>query len=471
MRRRQQGVGGFLIAVVLLFAIAGLVAALSLYFRRSGGDRDAAVGTGLIAARDALDQFAATERRLPCPADPGGTTGVAVPDVASAICTFPAGTLPWRTLGLRSEQALDSAGNRISYRVYTGTAGSLTQADGPSMLNCDTDENWPQGRTAVVGSAGGLCRTTLDTSPAEYLVGKGLLVTDMGTAYTDAAYVLISHGSTGRGAFTAAGVQRTAPASADEIANTTAAGPYIRKAASTGLPETDANFFDDVVVYARLGDLSRRARLEARNWPDVAPLPPGATRFDLATVSARPGVTVSATDTETGQVTIDFGPVAVVGVAGGSIAEISFASPGGTGGLGVTVGANPKMTWGEGEWLIFLFDDMGSKFGITLNDFGTFSQSGTTMTERVALYFYRNGNPVATLVRNACRADGQLASFDIAVGTNYDAVIVAPIASTGTAAGSPVTGDTGFLIAEVRTCGNSDPNCRTGLSSAANTCP
>lgn len=469
MKRRQQGVGGFLIAVVLLFAIAGLVAALSLYSRRSGGDRDAAVGTGLTAARDALEQFAATERRLPCPADPGGTTGVAAPDAASAICTFPTGSLPWRTLGLRAEQALDSAGNRISYRVYTGNAGSLTQADGPSMLNCDTDENWPQGRTAVVGSAGGLCRATQDTTPAEYLLGKGLSVTDMGTAYTDAAYVLISHGSTGRGGFTAAGVQRSAPANADEIANTTAAGPYIRKAASTGLLETDANFFDDVLVYARLGDLARRARLEARNWPDIVPLPPGATRFDLATVAARPGVTISGTGT--GQSVIDFGPVSVVGVASGSLAEISFASPGGTGGLGVTVGANPKMTWGESEWLIFIFDDMGSKFGMTLSDFGTFLQAGTTMTETVAMYFYRNGNPVATLVRNACRADGQLASFDIDVGTNYDAVIVAPIASTGISGGTPVTGDTGFLIAEVRTCGNSDPNCRTGLSSAANTCP
>ena len=128
------------------------------------------------------------------------------------------------------------------------------------------------------------------------------------------------------------------------------------------------------------------------------------------------------------------------------------------------------ITWSEREWLGLLFDTTFRKFGITLNEFRIFSQSGVQMAERVAFYFYRNSNPVGSFTRAACRSDQGLASFDIDVGTNYDAVIIEPLASTGVSSGSTVTGDSGFLVSELRTCGATEAFCRTFLSTPENSC-
>ncbi len=68
--------------------------------------------------------------------------------------------------------------------VYPTTAGASTTATGgASMVNCDTDND-----TNPVPPVGvdlnGLCRTDHATTQAQFLTGKGLAVTDFGTATT-----------------------------------------------------------------------------------------------------------------------------------------------------------------------------------------------------------------------------------------------------------------------------------------------
>jgi type II secretory pathway pseudopilin PulG len=212
MRKREEGAGGALIAVILVLIALVIVAVSSMNRTASANaDRDQTI-TRLATASAALESYAGVQLRLPCPANPTVDTGVEVPN-GVAGCQFGAGTLPWKTIGMRRDDSFDSWGRKISYRVYTGNAGSLTQPGGASMANCDTFEAFPGGATPTAGNSGGLCRPDPPTSnpadrtttPAQFLAGKGLTLTDFGTVHNDVAYVLISHGVTGLGSLHATG--------------------------------------------------------------------------------------------------------------------------------------------------------------------------------------------------------------------------------------------------------------------------
>ena len=57
--------------------------------------------------RAALHAFVATQGRLPCPAAGALDAGLAVPPTAVDLCTNRDGTVPWVSLGLRADDALD----------------------------------------------------------------------------------------------------------------------------------------------------------------------------------------------------------------------------------------------------------------------------------------------------------------------------------------------------------------------------
>jgi len=99
----------------------------------------------------ALKRFVARNRRLPCPA--WGTAALTAPQGAeeqvaaggdscehAPVAGAEAGVVPWRTLGLAPEDALDRWGRRLSYRVYDAPMGDMTAspvdpafADGEGM--------------------------------------------------------------------------------------------------------------------------------------------------------------------------------------------------------------------------------------------------------------------------------------------------------------------------------------------------
>jgi type II secretory pathway pseudopilin PulG len=472
-RARQCGASAVLILLVLVLLLVGFAAAYTLKRIGSSGDERDDTLKRLNAAAAALERFAAANGYLPCPANPTLATGVA--DVASAKkCNHgDDGTIPWATIGLTSDAGLDGWGRKISYRVYTGGAtgkGSLTQPRGVNMVECDITDPTPGDV-----DADGLCVSNPDpyqrsTTRASFLAGKGLGITDYGTAHGDAAYVLISHGATGLGAWTIAGTQLDMPNGAERN-NTRETGPFTIQAFSD--PDTSATagtHFDDLLVYATISDLVKRIGLEAREWPETST---SSVVLTKANVQAATGTTVAPSG-DTGSASVDFGNARISGFTGTNTAtDVSWdqnASGGGTGGIGViNGGTGVLMSSNAGEWLRVDLTSAALTFAITLDNFGTYSLAGTTYSEKVELRFYNGSTQVGSTVTLAgCRADGDLASFTtLAPGAAFTSIDIVPVGATGSPSG---TSDSSLLVAEIQACDVSASTCKTSLWTGANKC-
>jgi hypothetical protein len=449
--------------VIVLLGAMAIFAAISLMFRSTSATATSSqTVAGFATASAALEQFASTAARLPCPADPSADTGDAVPPGPNPTCTFPAGTIPWRTIGMSREDALDAWGWKIGYRVYTGNAGSLTQAEGASLVHCDTNPALPAGKTPLVGNSGGTCRPTHNTRHTDFLVGKGLTVTDFGTAHSDVAYVLVSFGPSGNGGYTSAGLQKQPPPTNDhELANTTATGPFVARASTTtGLQPASANFFDDVLFYRKLTDFVKGANLSARDWPDAL----AGGRFDTATLAGTLGSAPSYGDL--GTATLYLANAHVVGFDASGNQNLSFAQSGSNEGLGVVGGgSNTLSSNGAGEGIRIQMALPARRFAITLNHFGTGDFIIFPYAERVQLTFLNGATTVDTIVKPGCRADGGLASYSVTASGDFNKVEIRPLVST------LFFIDSAFYLSEFQTCAAGASPCTTSLATAANTCP
>jgi hypothetical protein len=477
MTRSQQGVSLLAVAVILAIAMAALVAFLGAFRSTSQSARGAEGAASLASIKVALAQFASSNGRLPCPAIPTADTGDADPPNASATCNSPMGTVPWKTIGLRREESIDPWGFKISYRVYTGAQGSLTQQDGASAVKCECDdaacESTPVAKTAVgAGNSGGLCAdpantvaTTYATPQQAFLNLKGLAVTDFGRAEL-AAYVLISHGPSGRGGYTASGTATAAPGNPVEIANMQAAGPFTAAAPmTTNLSPDDPAYFDDVIAYERLADLIRRANLGARDWPEPAPPIVASYTLDNATVAAAVGHAVAAGTL--GTATLNLGNATLTSSAGRNLA---FDTSGATDSIGVAGNGNLISSIAN-EYVRVGFNSKATQLGVTFRTLGTFNAAGNPYTERVQLTFYDGAAVVGSpLIESGCRgqnAAGGLTSFAINVGIAFDSVEVRPILATPVAGTQPSS----IGLAAFKACTAAQPICASDLAAAGNTCP
>lgn len=217
--RYQGGLVALLLAVAILTTVATTLVIRQANAVRSSGNKISLTNERLEAIRLGLVNFVAVNGRLPCPEPYASVTGAALPQGSSIDCgvplaaNAPSGAVPWKDLGLLSSDVLDGWGRKISYRVFSGGA---------------------------IGVAGKLI--TVD----DPLVPPPLLA--------DKAFVLISHGETGYGAWSARGIQSAfAPVNAQELANAGNLLAYYRRNfsgyASPPLPPTDPAFFDDHLIY------------------------------------------------------------------------------------------------------------------------------------------------------------------------------------------------------------------------------
>jgi prepilin-type N-terminal cleavage/methylation domain-containing protein len=203
------------------------------------------------AVRDAMVGYFAQNHRFPCP-DAGsnvGNTGRdgledrAVggpnPDPASA-CVGAMGTVPYVTLGLSRDQALDAWGNFISYRLTTAPAWHLSATFAR-----------PAPPAAPVCNPAGIV--------APPLAGLGVFSSPTVVQTNAAAWVLISHGRNGLGAWNT-GPNNTSrndlPTGADELANT-----QLVPAAPAGyraypFSDVELNPMDDLIIPMVVGELN-----------------------------------------------------------------------------------------------------------------------------------------------------------------------------------------------------------------------
>lgn len=183
--------------------------------------------------KTALLNFMSRNYRLPCPAvanlvssnanygveaaNPGTCTGVT--GFGGGSTRNVRGIIPWKSLGLTDETAIDGYGRRFTYQVLRNQT-NLTQ-DTVSGL---------QGNISIFDAAGG---------------------TQINPNYPAVAIVL-SHGSNGRGAYLPGSGRRMAvPATADEAENTDNDTNFVQKGYST----LDTNPFDDILLWLEPGEL------------------------------------------------------------------------------------------------------------------------------------------------------------------------------------------------------------------------
>ena len=327
------------------------------------------------------------------------------------------------------------------------------------MVHCDKVEPTPAG-----ASAAGLCLPTHDTTEAQFLSGKGLALNDFGTSVTDAAYVLISHGPSGLGAYTASGTQKPPlPSSADETSNL-GGGPFVAKAAVSTVSPEDTAHFDDVLAYRRLLDFVRRANLSARDWPES-----GATYADVtvntATVSTALGTTPSYGDL--GQATLNFQNATVTGLNSGGTQNLSFDGVNSVEGIGTSggsVGSANALSSDAGEGVRIVFPLKARQLAVTFNQFGRLTGTPGNPHEQAEFAFFDGATTVLTVTKQGCKPDGGIATFSIDALADFDRVeIRARTASDGTSV-------TQFFLSQIKTCAPAVA-CTTSMSLPGNSCP
>jgi prepilin-type N-terminal cleavage/methylation domain-containing protein len=244
----------------------------------------------------ALTNYVAVNKRLPCPADGTGSVGAgsegtrdAAQDCANSQF---AGVVPWIAIGLAQADIEDGWYRRITYRAAFG----LTRDSALDMSWCD-----PAGTKSVPSTTdtsgtappGGRCWATCVgsdlatcTAPSAYLAGKGFDIRDgagitltmSGASSTGAAYVLISHGENGYGAYDTNGTYIAAAAVgvAGDIEAFNINGPAVGVTAAiptsantfrdAGFSEgAVATYFDDVLVRPSVFSVIQRAQLGPRS--------------------------------------------------------------------------------------------------------------------------------------------------------------------------------------------------------------
>ena len=285
------------------------------------------------------------------------------------------------------------------------------------------------------------------------------------------AYVILSHGSTGYGGYTVSGDRLDMPHDASkEKDNINATGDFFILAHSDNDIEASVkDHFDDLLVYRRLDDLIRRIGLYARDWPELGA---GAsdTVFNAATVSAAIGATIApGASIDLGRTSLTVAGATVTGESGTSTpTNLSFDGTGAVGGIGVSTGGSNMIQSSANEFLRIDFAEGWKRFGITLSDFGTYSG---TFIEKMELRFYLDGVPVGTpfpFVKNACNADGGLASFAVPVDSIFNRVDIVPVPAANS---SGPAGITAFLVVELAACSSTSTACLTTTDAPANHCP
>ncbi len=255
----------------------------------------------LQAIETALAGYVSVNGRLPCPAngnlvvtDPlaGSEVRDANGDCTSgnvAIADQRTGVVPWTTIAITEADASDSNLRRITYRVAYG----LTRNGSMDFTNCDpagTGAANTSGTSSLPGCTAACLATCLTSCAANTMAlctppsavlpaGRGILVrNDVATSATvviqmdtsvtptqGAAYVLISHGRQGTGAYNrGSGVLLSGSSGTKEAQNANnqvMAGWY---AIDTNISETnDANHFDDLILRPSI----MRVVLQAQRGP------------------------------------------------------------------------------------------------------------------------------------------------------------------------------------------------------------
>ena len=239
------------VAVVLFIVTLVMSGIISLFNAMVVNQKIEATKVKQEAIKTALISFIARNYRLPCPAlatlaagatnegieaaSPGTCTGI--PISGSAPNQVVTGVIPWVTLGLTAEAALDAYANRFTYQVVLSTTG-LTATTISGLT----------GRITIHGAGLGILGAAPTGNQTNDCSG-GATVNPCA-----AVAVIVSHGKNGYGAYTRTGIQipfDSGITGNDARENANGDSMFVIKDYSGN----DANPFDDSVMALTASDL------------------------------------------------------------------------------------------------------------------------------------------------------------------------------------------------------------------------
>jgi prepilin-type N-terminal cleavage/methylation domain-containing protein len=289
--------GFTLIEIVVVLFILGVAISMAAAITSAltASQRLSTTTARMQAIDAAIVQFVMQQKRLPCPADGRTASGQASAgveqrsntghcNIAGVADNVQHGVVPWVSLGLSESDATDGWNRRFTYRIQPALAADASL----DATACD-----PMATVVPLSSttscAGGCPSTNsaLCTSPYNFVYGKGLEVRNFDgtsklmdpsptvatTPPTGAAYVVISSGPTGGGAYLGSGELATSTTTdstplgeAKNYANVGyAAGTtyYVDAAISEG--SGTSTHFDDIVSRPALLTVINKAGLAPRS--------------------------------------------------------------------------------------------------------------------------------------------------------------------------------------------------------------
>ena len=289
MPRSARPEGFTLVEIAVVIVVLSLLLAMMAGIATAmlGQQRREATRQRLAGVETALALFVSQNQRLPCPANGtlagtdanAGLEQIATPGLPAAnTCTVAGvansqqhGVVPWRSLGLSEQDATDGWGNRLTYRAST----DFITAPSMNMTFCDPGGTKTP-REPTLASPAGYCDPNCSTAtfpasctmPSAVTAGLGLRICNLAGSVvmnpapganfangncshvalaspppsTGAAYVVISHGENGEGAYNNQGVLQGASGSGSGTEET-------RNSANLALANS-TYFLDDFAAYA-----------------------------------------------------------------------------------------------------------------------------------------------------------------------------------------------------------------------------
>ena len=219
MGSRHRLRGFTLIEIVVVLVIVAVLIAMGAALTRgvAAAQKRSLTATRMTGVDAALILFVQQQKRLPCPADgtkASSANGAGLEERAGGACQANQqhGVVPWRTLGITETDATDGWDRRLTYRVFP----SLAADNATDMSSCDPAATDDAG-AAITACAAGCTSANLAACnhPRRFVRDRGLPVQDLAAAvimdpgnppYSGAAYVVISAGETGGGAYLPSGV-------------------------------------------------------------------------------------------------------------------------------------------------------------------------------------------------------------------------------------------------------------------------